>query len=79
MKFRYMLVSYFPSEDGKYNELTEFKNSLKLKSRHSAKVILDFKKKEVVKNELNSNASYTDMLEFYKKVIGPKLLTYLPS
>jgi len=79
MKSRYMIVSYFPSENGKYNELTEFKNSLKLKSRHSAKVILDFKKKAVVKNELNPNASYKDMLEFYKKVIGPTLLPYLPS
>lgn len=74
-----MIVSYFPRGDGKYNELTEFKNSLKLKSRHNAKVILDFKKKLVIKNELNPNASYQDMLEFYKKVIGPTLLPYLPS
>jgi hypothetical protein len=79
MKTRYMIVSYFPTADGKWNELTEFKNSLKLKNRHTAKVILDFKKKAVLKNELNSNASYNDMLEFYKKVIGPTLLDYLPS
>lgn len=74
-----MVVSYFPAENGKYNELTEFKNSLKLKNRHTAKVILDFKKKAVLKNELNPSASYKDMLEFYKKVIGPTLLPYLPS
>ena len=79
MKTRYMIVSYFPRGDGKYNELTEFKDSLKLKNRHTAKVILDFKKKSVIKNELNPNASYQDMLEFYKKVIGPTLLPYLPS
>lgn len=79
MKYRYMLVSYHQRDDGKYNELTEFKNSVKFKNRHSAKVILDFKKKAVLKNELNPNASYKDMLEFYKKVIGPTLLPYLPS
>lgn len=79
MKARYMVVSYFPNENGKWNELTEFKNNLKLKHRHTAKVILDFKKKSVVKNDLNPSASYTDMLEFYKKVIGPALLPYLPS
>ena len=79
MKYRYMLVSYHPRGDGKYNELTEFKNSLKFKHRHHAKVILDLKKKTILKNELNSNASFNDMLEFYKKVIGPTLLDYLPS
>ncbi len=78
-KARYMLVTYIPRGDGKYNELTEFKESLKLKHRHSAKVILDLKKKSVIKNELNPNASFTDMLGFYKKVIGPVLLDYLPS
>ncbi len=79
MKYRYMLISYHQRGDGKYNELTEFKNVLKLKHRHHAKVILDLKKKEILKNELNSNASFSDMLEFYKKVIGPMLLDYLPS
>lgn len=74
-----MIVSYLPRGDGKYNELTEFKESLKLKHRHRAKVILDLKKRSVIKNELNSNASFDDMLEFYKKVIGPILLDYLPS
>jgi hypothetical protein len=74
-----MLVSYHQRDDGKYNELTEFKNSLKFKNRHHAKVILDLKKKTILKNELNSNASFNDMLEFYKKVIGSTLLDYLPS
>lgn len=79
MKARYMIVSYYPTDNGKWNEITAFKDSLKLKHRHSAKVILDLKKKAVIKNELNSNASYEDMLEFYKKVIGPALDPYLPS
>jgi hypothetical protein len=74
-----MIVSYFLQPNGKWDEVTEFKNNLKPRHRSTAKVILDFKTKTVIKNELNSNATYDDMLEFYKRVIGPKLLPYLPS
>ena len=79
MTARYMIISYFLQPNGKWNEVTEFKNNLKTRHHSTAKVILDFKTKTVVKNGLNSNATYDDMLEFYKRVIGPKLLPYLPS
>jgi hypothetical protein len=79
MTARYMIVSYFLQPNGKWNEVTEFKNNLKPRHHSTAKVILDFKTKTVVKNGLNSNATYDDMLEFYKRVIGPKLLPHLPS
>jgi hypothetical protein len=79
MTARYMIVTYFQQPNGKWDEVTEFKNNLKPKHHSTANVILDFKTKAVLKNSLNSNATFEDMLEFYKRVIGPKLLPYLPS
>jgi hypothetical protein len=74
-----MIVTYIKRPDGKYDELTEFKNSVKLKHYQSAKVILDFKKKQCLKNGLNSQASYHDMIEFYKRMLGDRLTPYLPK
>ena len=74
-----MIVTYVKKPNGKWDELTEFKNSLKQKHIQSAKVILDFKDKKVVKNGLNSEAGYDDMLEFYKRTLGDQLTPYLPQ
>lgn len=79
MEGRYMIVSYYMKPNGKWDELTEFKNHYRMKHIQSAKVILDLKEKKVVKNGLNPSASYEDMLEFYKRVLGPKLDPHLPS
>lgn len=76
---RYMIVSYYQKPNGKWDEITEFKNNLKMKHIQSAKVILDFKEKKCVKNGLNPEADFTDMLEFYKRLLGDKLTPHLPQ
>jgi hypothetical protein len=78
MNGRYMIVSYYLKPNGKWDELTEFKNTVRQKHIQTSKVILDFKDKKVVKNSLNPSASYDDMLEFYKRLLGDKLTPYLP-
>jgi len=78
MNNRYMIVTYVKKPNGKWDEITEFKNSLKQKHIQSAKVILDFKEKKCVINSLNKEAGYDDMLEFYKRQLGDQLTPYLP-
>jgi hypothetical protein len=79
MNERYMIVSYVQKPNGKYDELTEFKNNIKSKHLQTAKVILDFKEKKCVINSLNKEAGYDDMLEFYKRMLGDQLTPYLPK
>ena len=74
-----MIVTYLQKPDAKWDELTEFKKHYRTKHIQSAKVILDLQDKKVIKNGLNPSASYDDMLEFYKRVLGSKLDPYLPS
>jgi len=78
MTKRYMLVTYIQKPNGLWDEVTDFKNSLKTKDLTQAKVILDFREQKVVKNGLNPEAGYDDMLEFYKRTIGDQLTPYLP-
>jgi hypothetical protein len=33
----------------------------------------------VIKNGLNPDAGYDDMIEFYKRVLGDRLTPYLPK
>ena len=75
---RYMIVTYFQKPTGKWDEVTEFKNSIRPKHLQSAKVILDFRYKKVVKNTLNKEAGFDDMVEFYKRLLGGKLTPHLP-
>ncbi len=79
MNERYMIVSYVQKPNGKYDELTEFKRHYRSKHIQTAKVILDLEGKKVVKNGLNPEADYDDMLEFYKRVLGDRLTPYLPK
>jgi hypothetical protein len=79
MNERYMIVTYIQKPNGKWDEVTEFKNHVRMKHIQSAKVILDFKDKKVIKNGLNPEASYDDMLEFYKRMIGDRLTPHLPQ
>ena len=53
MTARYMIVTYVKKPTGKWDELTEFKNSIKMKHIQTDKVILDFKEKKCVVNSLN--------------------------
>ena len=79
MNNRYMIVTYVKKPNGKWDEVTEFKNSLKQKHMQTAKVILDFKEKKCVINSLNREAGYDDMLEFYKRQLGDQLTPHLPQ
>lgn len=74
-----MIITYYKKPTGKWDEITEFKNSLKSKHIQTAKVILDFKEKTVIKNGLNPDANFDDMLEFYKRLLGDKLTPHLPQ
>lgn len=79
MTARYMVVNYILKPNGKWDELTEFRNNLKQNHIQTAKVILDFKEKKCVVNSLNREATYDDMLTFYKKLLGDRLTPHLPS
>ena len=79
MSERYMVVTYIKKPNGMWDEVTEFKNNLKIKHIQTAKVVLDFKEKKCVVNSLNREASYEDMIEFYKRMIGDRLTPHLPK
>lgn len=79
MNNRYMLVTYVQKPNGLWDELTDFKKNLKTKDLTTAKVILDFRDKKIVKNSLNPEAGYEDMLEFYKRMLGDQLTPHLPK
>ena len=79
MNERYMIVTYMKKSNGQWDELTEFKRNIRNTHIQTAKVILDFKEKKCVKNGLNPEAGYDDMLEFYKRVLGDRLTPYLPK
>ena len=51
-----MIVTYVKKPSGMWDELTEFKNSIKPKHIQSAKVILDFKELKVVKASMGGVA-----------------------
>jgi hypothetical protein len=51
MNGRYMIVTYVKKPNGKWDELTEFKNNLRTKHIQTAKVILDFKEKKLYFNK----------------------------
>ena len=79
MSERYMIVTYVKKPNGMWDEITEFNNNLKTKHIQSAKVVLDFKEKKCVVNSLNREASYEDMIEFYKRMLGDRLTPHLPK
>jgi hypothetical protein len=79
MSARFMIVSYIKKPNGKWDEVTEFKNSLKTKHYQTAKVILDLRNKKVEMNTLNKEAGYDDLLEMYKRLLGDRLTPHLPQ
>jgi hypothetical protein len=74
-----MIVKYIKKPDGKYDEVTEFKRHYRNTDLQMSKVILDLEKNAVIKNGLNPDAGYDDMIEFYKRVLGDRLTPYLPK
>jgi hypothetical protein len=76
-KRRYMLVSYWQQPNGSWEEVTEFKNQYKNNDLKQARVILDLQRQTVIKNALNPTATFDDMIEFYKRLLGDQLTPYL--
>lgn len=74
-----MIVSYIRKPTGNHDELTEFKRHYRTKHIQTAKVILDLKEKKIIKNGLNPDAGYDDMIEFYKRMLGDRLTPHLPQ
>ncbi len=79
MSERYMIVSYYKKPNGKWDEVTAFKNNVRTSHIQTAKVILDFKEKKCVVNSLNREAGFDDMLEMYKRLLGDRLTPHLPQ
>jgi hypothetical protein len=79
MDERYMIVTYILKSNGKHDEITEFKRHYRTSHLQSSKVILDLKEKKVIKNSLNPQAGFDDMLEFYKRLLGDRLTPHLPQ
>lgn len=72
-----MIVYYYQKPNGKWDEVTEFKNRVNTTAASTAKVILDLREEKVVKNGLNPEAGFDDMLEFYKRLLGDQLTPHL--
>lgn len=72
-----MIVYYYQKPNGKWDEVTDFKNRVNNTAVSTAKVILDLRDKKVVKNGLNPGAGFEDMIEFYKRLLGDQLTPYL--
>lgn len=72
-----MLVTYVNKPNGKFDELTDFKDKINLEDLQLATVVLDLHEKTVVKNRLNPEADYEIMLEMFKRLIGDRLTPYI--
>jgi hypothetical protein len=79
MNNRYMIITYIKKPNGKWDEYTEFRNNIKMSHLQTAKVVLDFKNKKCVVNSINPEATFDDMLEFYKRTLGDQLTPHLPQ
>jgi len=78
-KSRFMLVKYLLKSNGQWDEITYFKNTLRNSDLQTCKVIIDFKKKVCVVNSLNREATFDDMLDMYKRLLGDQLTPHLPK
>jgi hypothetical protein len=76
-KKRFMIVSYWLQPNGSWDEITQFKDRIKKQDLYQARVILDLKNKKVVKNSINRDANFEDMIDFYKRLIGDQLTPHL--
>ncbi len=79
MDNRFMIVTYILKPNGKWDEITEFSKKIKNSHLQTAKVILDLKEKKCIINQLNREADFETMLEFYKRLLGDKLTKHLPN
>ena len=57
----------------KYNEQITFASNLKTDDLQTAKVILDLKRKKIVKNSANENSDYDELYDFYNKYYAKQI------
>ena len=57
----------------KYNEQITFARNLKTADLQTAKVILDLKRKKIVKNSANENSDYNELYDFYNKYYAKQI------
>tara|TARA_B100000214_G_C23545864_1_gene436159 strand:+ start:200 stop:487 length:288 start_codon:yes stop_codon:yes gene_type:complete len=57
----------------KYNEQITFARNLKTDDLQTAKVILDLKRKKIVKNSANENSDYDELFDFYNKYYAKQI------
>ena len=65
---RYLLITYYLKPDGKIDESTAVAKNLKPKDIQTCSVILDFKKLEVVKAQMNGVSvpkDFNKIVEYY--------------
>jgi hypothetical protein len=74
-----MFVSYYRKPNGQWDEVTEFRNSLTKSILTNARVVLDFRYRRCVKNTVNPELGYDELLEYYKKELGDQLTPHLPQ
>jgi len=79
MENRYMIVKYLLKPNGKWDEITEFRKNVRPIHLETAKVVFDFQKRICLVNSLNPGASFDDMLEMYKRLLGDQLTPHLPE
>lgn len=79
MENRYMLVKYLLKPNGKWDEITEFRKNVRPIHLETSKVVFDFKRRVCLVNGLNPEASFDDMLEMYRRLLGDQLTPHLPE
>jgi len=65
---RYLIITYYRKANGQIDESTAVSRNLKMRDHQTASVILDFKKLQVVKAQLNGMSAPKDfnkIVEYY--------------
>jgi hypothetical protein len=65
---RYLIITYYKKANGKIDESTAVARNLKIRDHQTASVIIDFKKLQVVKANLNGTQAPKDfnrIVEYY--------------
>jgi hypothetical protein len=65
---RYLLITYYLKPNGKIDETTAISKNLKIRDIQTCSVILDFKKLEVVKAQMNGVSvpkDFNKIVEYY--------------
>lgn len=67
---RYFIITYYKKPNGQIDENTSVSRNLKARDIQTANIIMDFKKLEVVKAVVNSNAMPRDwqkLIDYYNQ------------